>query len=279
MPQFCFEDGGTLVQYLLAKTLEECGQNVRIYSGSGIKIKNPIFYKYYNNDFPIDDLVYVIPEATIAKDNFGRQFFDFTTISSDTPGINSGTLLFKNTPRMKAIFNTIITHIDTHVKAGQTIPLCMDQPFISYNMINESVYDNSALKPFVSLYEEPNTVVNYETSIICHFTFPIGNFGHKYYRMKNFFIDLLKKQEVCPEFSGIFTMETKYILAWEENKITLHKGIVYTPWGAGKYVFLHTNCVEATWNGYSHIIYLYNSSFLSIRTAPQDFTIIEGKFK
>lgn len=243
-------------------------------------------------DLAVDDVVYVIPEATIAKDNFGRQFFDFTTISSDTPGINSGTLLFKNSPRMKAIFNTIITHIDTHVKAEQPIPLCMDQPFISYNMINESVYNNSALKPFVSLYEEPNTVVNYETSIICHFTFPIGNFGHKYYRMKNFFIDLLKKQEVpsrncicgwregfCPECSGIFTLETKYILGWGENKITLHKGIVYTPWGAGKYVFLHTNCIEATWNSYSHIIYLYNSSFLSIRSAPQDFSIMEGKFK
>jgi len=60
MPQFCFEDGGTVVQYLLAKILEERGQNVRIYSGSGIKIKNPIFYKYYNNDFPIDDNAVVI---------------------------------------------------------------------------------------------------------------------------------------------------------------------------------------------------------------------------
>ena len=68
MPQFCFEDGGTVVQYLLAKTLEECGQNVRIYSGSGIKIKNHIFDKFYNNDFPIDDnSVVIYCEGTIGN--------------------------------------------------------------------------------------------------------------------------------------------------------------------------------------------------------------------
>lgn len=60
MSKFNFEEGGTVVQYLLAKTLEEYGQNVRIYSHSGIKIDNPIFSKYYNNDFPIDNNAVVI---------------------------------------------------------------------------------------------------------------------------------------------------------------------------------------------------------------------------
>ena len=56
--KFNFEEGGTVVQYLLAKTLEEYGQNVRIYSE--IKIDNPIFSKYYENDFPIDNNAVVI---------------------------------------------------------------------------------------------------------------------------------------------------------------------------------------------------------------------------
>jgi len=60
MNNFNFRDGGTVVQYLLAKTLEEYGQNVRIYSSSGIKIKNSIFKKYYENDFLIDDNCVVI---------------------------------------------------------------------------------------------------------------------------------------------------------------------------------------------------------------------------
>jgi hypothetical protein len=60
MPNFDFNDGGTVVQYELAKTLEEYGQNVRIYTSSNIKTENSIFSKFYNNDFPIDDNVVVI---------------------------------------------------------------------------------------------------------------------------------------------------------------------------------------------------------------------------
>ena len=60
MPDFSFIDGGTVVQYLLAKTLQEYGQNVRIYSSSGNKIANSIFSNFYNNDFPIDDNTVVI---------------------------------------------------------------------------------------------------------------------------------------------------------------------------------------------------------------------------
>jgi hypothetical protein len=110
--------------------------------------------------------------------------------------------------------------------------------------------------------------------------------------MKNFLNNLLKKEPMpsrncicgwregfCTECSGDFSMNTKYILGWEKNTVSFHNGIVYTPWGSGKYIHLHTNCVEATWNGFSHIVYLYKNYFLSIRSAPQDFSIVEGKYK
>ena len=68
MPKFSFTDGGTVVQFLLAKTLEEYGQNVKIYSGSGIKINNSIFNKFYDNNFPIDDnCVVIYCEGTIGN--------------------------------------------------------------------------------------------------------------------------------------------------------------------------------------------------------------------
>ena len=60
MPEFSFKDGGTVVQYLLAKTLEEYEQNVRIYPSSNIRTNNSIFSKFYDNDFPIDDNCVVI---------------------------------------------------------------------------------------------------------------------------------------------------------------------------------------------------------------------------
>jgi len=59
-PKFTCNNGGTVVQYFLAKTLEEYGQNVRIYSTSRIKINNSIFNKFYDNNFPIDDNCVVI---------------------------------------------------------------------------------------------------------------------------------------------------------------------------------------------------------------------------
>ena len=43
MPQFNFNDGGTVVQYYLAQILEEYGQNVRIYPSSNIKCDNLLF--------------------------------------------------------------------------------------------------------------------------------------------------------------------------------------------------------------------------------------------
>lgn len=60
MPEFNLNDGGTVAEYLLAKTLEEFCINVRIYPCSGIKYNNLIFNKYYNNDFPIDDNTVVV---------------------------------------------------------------------------------------------------------------------------------------------------------------------------------------------------------------------------
>lgn len=60
MPTFKLEDGGTVVQYLLARVLNNFGLNVRIYPSSGINSKNPFYIKFYNNDFPIDDNTVVI---------------------------------------------------------------------------------------------------------------------------------------------------------------------------------------------------------------------------
>jgi len=62
MYEFTWLDGGTVVQYLLAKTLDEMNQQVRIYPSSGIRRDNPLFTKYYDddNDFQIDDNCIVI---------------------------------------------------------------------------------------------------------------------------------------------------------------------------------------------------------------------------
>ncbi len=58
MGKFSNIDGGTVVQYELARILKEIDINVKIYSS--LHITNQIFNDFYNNDFPIDDNVVVI---------------------------------------------------------------------------------------------------------------------------------------------------------------------------------------------------------------------------
>jgi hypothetical protein len=56
---FSNEEGGIVVQYNLAKLLDEYGVTVRVYQHISF-IDTPIFTKFYNNEFPIDDNCVVI---------------------------------------------------------------------------------------------------------------------------------------------------------------------------------------------------------------------------
>jgi hypothetical protein len=57
--KFCFEDGGIVVQYYLAKLLDDMGVMIRIMPSFG-NIENSLFNKYYNNEFNLDDNCIVI---------------------------------------------------------------------------------------------------------------------------------------------------------------------------------------------------------------------------
>ena len=58
---FSYANGGMVVQFYLAKLLDEMGVNVRMYPSpqTGI-VQNSIFNKFYNNDFLIDENTVVI---------------------------------------------------------------------------------------------------------------------------------------------------------------------------------------------------------------------------
>ena len=111
-----------------------------LYIDTDIIIKknlSPLFDVSYN------DLLYGFKSGNINSFNFGKQFFDFTTIDSSLTGFNSGTLLFNNNQILKDLFNNIIEHINMFIKTNQVIPTCMDQPFINYHAIKSNTYDNN----------------------------------------------------------------------------------------------------------------------------------------
>jgi lipopolysaccharide biosynthesis glycosyltransferase len=228
--------------------------------------------------FNIDagDILYGIESGTISSPSFGNQFFDFSQIDGSTPGINSGTLLFKNCQAMRDLFSRIQEHINRHTTHGLPIPYCMDQPFINYHVIKDVMYDNKYMNQHVSLYEDEDNVENYETSSICHFSYPIGNFAHKYERMQKFVIKILHEELPDQKIPGIIGRS----YTWESGYIKFTLDGLDTTWGPGKYDILHAdnNVVRVFWNNHFHILKMNDAldSYICIRVWPRDFGLIKG---
>lgn len=231
-------------------------------------------------DLEIDDKLHAVESGTISSASFGVYFFDFENIhkniDKNTTGINSGTLLFKNSDTMKTLFADILKHIKEYTEAGRPMLYCMDQPFINYGAIKDNLHNNTVLNEHVSLYEDNNEVTNYETSSICHFSYPIGNFAHKYYRMATFLKKILTERSTEP--ANIDILHRQY--SWDAGFIIfMNDNHLVTKWSAnGQYTILQPNRVEAVWNNHYHSLTFNTdkSQFLSIRTHPPDFVVTFG---
>ena len=224
---------------------------------------------------PPANLLYGLASGTIASPSFGCQFFDFTVFDSETKGLNSGTLMFHNCDATRDLFARTLAHIEVY---PGTPPYCMDQPFINYHAIKDGLYDNTWIAPHVSLYEDEDAVTNYETSAICHFSFPIGNWSHKFGRMSVFFKDLLTAND-----DGVAT--TRFVgesFTWGASGF-IHfgpAGKLETTWGTGTYESIGSR-VRATWMNHSHILTFSpdSESYASIRIQPLDFDWTTGVVK
>jgi len=225
-------------------------------------------------NLPIDNVLYAIAQGTINSLNFGKQFFDFNKINSNTIGINSGTLLFKNNIEIKKLFSRMIGHINAYTDSKVIIPYTMDQPFINYHAISSNMYDNKLLNPYVSLYEDTDNIDNYETSVICHFSYPIGNFNHKYERMKNFLIKILESNSII-NYDLVKINNKKF--SWNTGFILFKDSDLITSWGPGTFKFLDNNKYLVSWSGFNHIIKTNkdNTEYMSIRAS--DFDIVFGE--
>jgi hypothetical protein len=238
-----------------------------LYLDTDIVIKgslDPLF------QIPTEDKLYAIQSGTIASRNFGRDYFKGWVDFSKT-GFNSGTLLFQNSARMRELFANVWTHAMEHASSP---PACMDQPFLNYHAIKDDLYDNTALNPFVSLYEDNDIVTNEATSVLSHFSFPIGNFAHKYERMTAYFQKRLARKE-----EGATASLVGKSYSWESAHIVFRiNGALETTWGKGTYEVLDDNRVKASWNGFDHYLTLFHngSEYLSVRTKPGDYGVVFG---
>lgn len=232
-------------------------------------------------ELPLDkDVLYALESGNIQSPSFGCQFFNFHQTDPSLSGMNSGTLLFKNSTVIRDLFERIRTHVNQYTQSGLDIPYCMDQPFINYHAIKGKLYDNKLLNPHVSLFEGNDEVNNYATSSICHFSFPIGNFVHKFYRMRKFAHKIIGQQ-----FTGNITMDLigkKY--SWGSNgyiKFVTDDSswlIVETTWGVGLVNGIDKDIVYVEWRGYGHVLKFNEdlTSYISIRIKPVDFDFTRG---
>ena len=232
---------------------------------------------------PIEDLLHGITSGNIGSQNFGSQFFDFGTIDRNLAGINSGTLLFLNSENMKNLFERIRNHVKQFTNDGNQPPYCMDQPFINYHAIKDSLYNSTLLNPLVSLFEGNDTVDNYATSIICHFSYPIGNFGHKFYRMCNFLTKILStpyNTHTPPDIVG-----KKYV--WGPDKGSgfikfiidaTWNLVIETTWAKGSVQVLNPTWFIVEWQNHKHVLKFDDTltNYISIRIHPNDFNFIYG---
>jgi hypothetical protein len=220
-------------------------------------------------ELPLEDKLYALESGTTESVNFGVQFFQ---PPRNVSGFNSGTLLFPNSPPLQTLFQYIQQHIQEYTKSGAPLPYALDQPFINYHAIKESLYDNQILKPYVGLFEGQDPPPQEASAIVCHFSFPIGNFGHKYNRMKAYFKKLLSLHtgKIC-SIRGKYTWDSGFIHFINDTD-------VHTKWGPGKYTSLDTHRACVIWNNHHHVIQFDEShnAYRATRTRPDDFLICSG---
>jgi glycosyltransferase involved in cell wall biosynthesis len=224
-------------------------------------------------DLSLNDVLYGLESGTIASPSFGGQFFDVGSRSNKT-GFNSGTLLFNNCAAVRDLFARIRAHTESFTG---TPPYCMDQPFINYHAIKDDLYDNQLLKPHISLYEDKEIPTNVETSTICHFSYPIGNAGHKYNRMSAFFNELLTT--AVPNSESIHVEGATYSWGTNGQIKFCAGGRLETTWGVGVYYTVGPNRVRADWSNHFHVLQFTPSfdSCTSVRVQPLDFDLVDCK--
>jgi lipopolysaccharide biosynthesis glycosyltransferase len=133
--------------------------------------------------------IYALEEGTIGHRYWGGMLFNFNknninkTFTINQTAFTSAILYFHNTLEIQKLFQHIIKHINLYIYINKnTIPKCLDQPFVVYNAFIYDQYDNQLLK----LYCENIPSFYSKEKIIYHFPCGPGNYEYKYKLMNTF---------------------------------------------------------------------------------------------
>jgi len=219
----------------------------------------------FNLDLASDKL-YVLEEGTIGHEYWeGERFYDFTIHNKNTTAFTSGILLFKNSESIRSLFHSIKSHIidDVYTKKN-SIPLCLDQPFIVYNAITQNKYDNQILKKYVE--NNPSHVS--VDKIVYHFPGCPGFYISKMSKMTEFWKKMTK------EITKTVLDNKKY--SWENSFITFLEDGEMNAFGKGVFIQEETYRFQANFGGRIHSL-VFNSDYTEfISTRQDDGQIVKG---
>lgn len=132
--------------------------------------------------------MYALEEGELVGDYWGGQFFDKATTSPTTRAFSAGVFYFRNSESMRTLFAAILAHIQDYIyEKGNRHPVCLDQPFLVYNAVQQNKYDNQLMKTY--LENNPSTVS--PERIIYHFPGGPGHFSSKFANMSAFWPKML----------------------------------------------------------------------------------------
>lgn len=194
----------------------------------------------------LDDILYAKRENVIGREHSGGTFFDFDTIDRNTPAINSGVLLFNNSQIIRSLFDEVKNHIVEMRKSGERMPHCMDQPFINYHFIKNNKYNHTLLESHVTLYSFEGSLP--VQGLLAHFIE-----SNKYPRMLQHLKNMLNNFPKTGNNNLISIINKKY--SWNSGFVWFqNNNVLLTSWGKGTYTVFDNSTLNASWNGYSHIL-------------------------
>ena len=220
----------------------------------------------------LEEKVYAFREGNIGHHYWGGSFFNFSMFDRNEPGFNSGVLLFKPTIAIRNVFNDIQEHIVKILEAGKKLPDCPDQSLLNYHCIKNGLANvkfMETLVKFYSRYDDVNTIV--PDTILCHFTWPIGDPRNKKNRMIRFYSNFLKNYIDKTTYPNMELIGLTY--SWSGyGFFRMEPNLLVTKWTNGTYKWINSHVVYLVWNGMGHILRFNDNytRFLSVRISDME---------
>lgn len=226
--------------------------------------------------YSLEEKIYGVEEGTIGHEWWGGELFDFSKVDKTLTAINGGTLLFRPTNTIKQVFINICADIKYRSEKSMALPVCSDQSYINYYFIKENIYNNTYLTKYTKFYSKGAdlNLINSD-NILCHFTWPIGNAINKLERM-SFFLNKISSESVSEYFHPKFDIIDKSYSWNTSGQIIFNaNNILTTTWATGRWRWLNSYLLEASWDNFYHIL-RFNKDYTSFISIRGDFNISNG---